>query len=636
MLQSFRKAAETRAMKALMILLAASFVGWGVGDYLIGGQTSTALEVNGEPVSAQRLQRAFQSRVRDFENQFGDQFDPKMLEDANFGNQVVAALAQQTLVEQAARNMGLHVSDEQLRNTLKQFPVYQDNDGNFDPELYRNTLRTRGYSVEGFEERLRQQHLRQMVDRMFKVVYLNDSKTVKRFLQTENTRISIDVLPLQLEDVRLDKPITQEDLQAFYEENKEQFMVPQKRSVHIIKLDANTIAPSIDITDEQARNFYTENLERWEGKETRKARHILVDNLEKAEALVTQLKNGADFARLAQEASKDTLTAEKGGDLGFFAHGEMVSSFADAAFSLQQGVVSDPVKSPFGYHVIQVTDIRKPKNKSFAEVRTQIVTELQTQQAEGALYNTLADIEDMLAGGNSFAQIAQNLPYVEMETYTDLEQGAGSNIAPEIIQEAFELAEGEVSESIETSPQQTVFVQVNKITPATPIAFAKIEKQLAKLAVEARKKEKMRAMGIEAVSKARDENLALSDIKQTYNLASEIRSFSNIQRNGTNAPYWLNEQAMRQAFQASEGEVMPGLLATPDKEYLMVQISEKSVPNVNLNAQQMKQTKHNFSQAFSHDLRWQYLNYLNQRADIEYNMPVLLRILGPTFKPARM
>lgn len=124
-------------------------------------------------------------------------------------------------------------------------------------------------------------------------------------------------------------------------------------------------------TETEMKKLYDESVKKITPQDEVRARHILVETEEKAKELAAQLRKGADFAKLAKENSKDPGSAD-GGDLGYFTKDQMVPEFAEAAFKLEKGKISDPVKSQFGFHVIRVEDKRKQPPPAYEDVKPQI------------------------------------------------------------------------------------------------------------------------------------------------------------------------------------------------------------------------------------------------------------------------
>jgi peptidyl-prolyl cis-trans isomerase C len=147
------------------------------------------------------------------------------------------------------------------------------------------------------------------------------------------------------------------------------------------------VAGSAEPSDEEVQKYYDQNKEaQFTTPEQRCVRHILFnkDQKEKAEEVKQQLENGGDFAKLAKENSQDPGSAEKGGDLGCLGKGETVPEFEDAAFGAEQGEIVGPVQTQFGYHILEVTDIKSKQTRSLddveSQIRSQLVTEKQSEE----------------------------------------------------------------------------------------------------------------------------------------------------------------------------------------------------------------------------------------------------------------
>lgn len=181
--------------------------------------------------------------------------------------------------------------------------------------------------------------------------------------------------------------ITDADVEAELESFKKGFPSENEFTMYMMQnglalenlkdqLEANlkitkVLEPTITIKDEDIKKYYDENKDSFATPEQVQASHILVDKKEDAEAILKQLKDGADFATIAKEKNKDA-TKEKGGDLGFFTRENMVKEFSDAAFKLNAGELSDVVQSEFGYHIIKVTDKKAATNPTFEEKKDDV------------------------------------------------------------------------------------------------------------------------------------------------------------------------------------------------------------------------------------------------------------------------
>jgi peptidyl-prolyl cis-trans isomerase D len=189
---------------------------------------------------------------------------------------------------------------------------------------------------------------------------------------------------------------TDADLEQFYKANEKLFQAPEQASIEYVVLDLDTVKKESDRQPEaDLKTYYDQNIQRLSGTEERRASHILIASPKtapaadrekakaKAQELLALVKKSPDtFADVARKNSQDPGSAPNGGDLDFFARGSMVKPFEDAAFAMKKGDISDVVESEFGYHVIKLTDIKAPKQRSFEEMKPELEAELKKQQAQ--------------------------------------------------------------------------------------------------------------------------------------------------------------------------------------------------------------------------------------------------------------
>ncbi|MGH7682783.1 MAG: peptidylprolyl isomerase, partial [Vulcanimicrobiaceae bacterium] len=163
------------------------------------------------------------------------------------------------------------------------------------------------------------------------------------------------------------------------------------------------------VTDDQVKQYFDRNHAMLDKPEQVRARHILVPDMKTADMVESKLKSGGDFAALAKQYSTDPATKEKGGELGFFGHGQMVAPFDKAAFSLPVGQTSAPVKSPFGYHIIQVEEKKPAQKATLAASKDQIHTMLQQQAVQSqipAFLQSLRSKANITVSDSRFSELA--------------------------------------------------------------------------------------------------------------------------------------------------------------------------------------------------------------------------------------
>ncbi len=390
---------------AIIVLIVLSFVFAGVSSYVSSSGVTAAAEVNGEEISQQDVERAYQSQRARLEAQFGESIgalfsDENYLRD--FRLNVLDRLIADTLVLQKAEELGLRVSDKQIREAIVQMPEFQTA-GTFDNERYLMLLRQNGFQPASFSNYMRQQMTREQLARAVSAsdFALPAEVTLANALQqqTRNAEyLIVDSAPFASE-----VELSDEEVNTFYEANLAQFDTQEKVNIAYVVLSVDDLKGDVTVSDEEVEQYYTENNLLYKTAEERRVSHIIIEfgddeaaAKSKAEALVAELANGADFATLAQENSDDTFTAENGGDLDFITAGMMDEAFDDAAFSLAQvGDVSDVVETEFGYHIIKLTDIKPEEVTPLAEVSEEIRNQLATDKATDRFYSLQNDMANL-------------------------------------------------------------------------------------------------------------------------------------------------------------------------------------------------------------------------------------------------
>ena len=390
---------------AIIVLIVLSFVFAGVSSYVSSSGVTAAAEVNGEEISQQDVERAYQSQRARLEAQFGESIgalfsDENYLRD--FRLNVLDRLIADTLVLQKPEELGLRVSDKQIREAIVQMPEFQTA-GTFDNERYLMLLRQNGFQPASFSNYMRQQMTREQLARAVSAsdFALPAEVTLANALQqqTRNAEyLIVDSAPFASE-----VELSDEEVNTFYEANLAQFDTQEKVNIAYVILSVDDLKGDVTVSDEEVEQYYTENNLLYKTAEERRVSHIIIEFGDdeaaakaKAEALVAELANGADFATLAQENSDDTFTAENGGDLDFITAGMMDEAFDDAAFSLAQvGDVSDVVETEFGYHIIKLTDIKPEEVTPLAEVSEEIRNQLATDKATDRFYSLQNDMANL-------------------------------------------------------------------------------------------------------------------------------------------------------------------------------------------------------------------------------------------------
>ncbi|MCF6434634.1 peptidylprolyl isomerase [Pseudoalteromonas sp. MMG022] len=405
MLEKIREGSQGPAAKIILGVVILSFALAGIGGYL--GQTTEqpVAEVNGAKISQTEFARAYQNERARLEQQFGEYFaqisaDPAYM--ARIREGVVDRLVQQELQNQLALELGLRVSDEQVKNAILEMPYFQLG-GQFSNDRYLQLIRQMNFQPDTFREYLREEMTRnQLVTAVAGSDFMLTSELKSAIALQQQTR-DLDYLVLNKGKLADQVEVSEQEIKDYYQLNQSQFQSPERVAVQYLELKASDVTPTKEISEDDVLAYYEESKNQYTEPEKRRVAHILVEGSaedaevqQKAQAILEELKGGADFAELAQEKSDDVVSAEIGGDLDWIERDMMDPEFEAAAFALENvGDITDVVASEFGLHVIKLTDIQRQQVKAYDDVKDELRAELERAEKVDAFYQKQTEVTEL-------------------------------------------------------------------------------------------------------------------------------------------------------------------------------------------------------------------------------------------------
>src|SRR5690606_34714522 len=373
-------------LKWSLFLVVIAFIALYFPDFMstnTGAGTSNTLpvaRVGSEEITAGAFRTAWQRQVQAFTQAYGGNVNPQLLRQLGLEQQILRQLIDERTALAEARRLGISVSDAEVAHRIYAMPVFQEN-GVFSVELYGRVLqnaRTPMTKAE-FEENLRNALI---VDKLRAAltewVTVSDAEVETEF-RRRNEKVQAELVVFSAAALGDKVTLTDDEVAKYFEANQETYRIGERRAIKYVLVDIEPIRQKTVVEPADVERYYRENEAQFTTPEQVRASHILFstegrDEAEvrkRAEAVLAQVKAGRDFAALARQHSDDPSKAQ-GGDLDYFGRGRMVKEFEDVAFSLDVGATSDLVRTPFGFHIIKVTD-RKPETKQpLEQVRQQI------------------------------------------------------------------------------------------------------------------------------------------------------------------------------------------------------------------------------------------------------------------------
>lgn len=392
MLDKLREGAQGKVAKVILGLIILSFALAGVGSYLNGPARTAPATVNGTEISAAALENAYRNERARMESQMGEAFsqlaaNPDYMK--QFRRGVLDRLIDQALLDSKARELGLRISDEQIKQAIVAMPEFAEN-GKFNNDRYLQLIRRAGMTPEMFRDSLRQDMVRQQLMSALLGTEFSLKGEAEQLDKLYNQTRDLRLVRLAAANYMADVQVSDNELEQYYKTNGARFMNDEQVKVDYLLLDAANLAKDIKVTEQDAQDYYDQHQDLFQRAERRHVAHILIPfgkdekaAEQKAEAVLAKAKAGDDFAALAKADSSDTFSAKKGGELDWFEKGVMDPAFEKAAFALNKaGDLSGVVKSPFGFHIIKLLGVEAVQTKPFADVKEETITRLQADKAK--------------------------------------------------------------------------------------------------------------------------------------------------------------------------------------------------------------------------------------------------------------
>jgi len=375
------------------------FAAWGAYGIvnLNFGVSNYAAEANGTKISLEEARNAWLRQQAQWQQRLGGAELPAELR-TQLQDQVLESLIRNALISQRTEKLGYRVSQAELREAVQNQPAFQVA-GQYSPEAAKAVLSQIGISPEAFEAQLRSDGRRaQLEDGIGASDFLTPNE-VGRLVALEDEEREVRYLVLSADQFKAAARVDEAAVQAYYTAHQSQYMTPESVHLQYAELRLEALAAQQSVSDADLHASYEKNRNRLEVPEKRHAAHILISAKDDAAALalaqqvLAQAKSGKDFAQLAKQYSQDPGSAKSGGDLGWADRSAFVAPFADALFSMKVGEIRGPVKTQFGYHIIRLDGIQPAQGKSFDQARPELEAQVRRDRAT----DRFGDIQEQLS-----------------------------------------------------------------------------------------------------------------------------------------------------------------------------------------------------------------------------------------------
>lgn len=546
-----------------------------------------------EEIDSDAYRERFELVRQEQRQQQGEAFDPRSFETAENKRRILDGLIDERILQLASERAGVVVSDNMVRQTIEGFEAFQVG-GKFNPQQYQMVLAAQ---VPSRTPREFQQMVRDDLQRTLLPAGISESSFVTdseldRILRLlgEKRDVAFVVLPSPEPDTAA---VSAAEIQQWYTTHPEQYRAPETVSIEYVDIDASAMPAPPPADEATLRQRYEQEQSRFAQAEQRLASHILVEVPAGADAAAQKAAEdeanrvaalakapGADFAALAREHSDDVGSKAAGGDLGWVEKtGALGQPFEDALFAMQAGEVVGPVKTDFGWHVIQLRELRAGDTVPFEQVRDQLAQQQADADRERAFNDLTGQLVDLVYKNPTALTPAANELKLPVQVAGPFARGAGEGIAahPAVQRAAFSetlVQDGTVSDPIELAQNHSVLIRVTNHVPASIRPLAEVRDQViaAVRADRAAKAQAAKADAMVARLKAGDtlEAVAAAQGLVAPSVAAGLPRGAGIPAPAAGEAYFSTPAPV-------EGKVSPGKVRLPDGQVVVFTVN-KVVP----------------------------------------------------------
>lgn len=514
MLRTMRR--NVQSLKPILWIVVATFIVaifaiWGGGSRVDEGSPSTTLvTIGGVKISGDTFVQTLRQRLDDLRRQY-QQIDASIIQQLNVPQQVLEQLVQQNLLMQTARDLGLRVSPDELRERIKAYPVFQK-DGQFIGfEQYRQILEYNRIPLAEFEAGLKKEILvTKVIQILTSGVAVTDDEVWEAY-RKQNETARIDYLVAEASKMDAPKPAAAE-VAAYFEQNKAKYRLPDRRAGNYVYIKTEDVVKEVKVEDKEIEAYYKQNEGQFKEPEQVKVSRVHMPfTAQDKDAVLAQARDvqrraqaGEDFAALARTYSKDDK-AKDGGDWGLFDWKGLSAKETEAIQKLEQDQVSDLLELEAGAAILKVTQKTPERTKPQAEVAPMVRGMLEFRKAQQLAQERIERVLNLAKREKSLDIAAQKEGLHPVST-GPLKRGEAipdKDTTGAISEALFGLKEGEISELIRT-PNGMAVAEFKSLEAERDATLPEVQSQVETDLQDAAKKELARQKVLEARSRLTD------------------------------------------------------------------------------------------------------------------------------------
>ena len=476
MLGAIRNKSKGWVAYLIVGLITVPFALFGIQDYASRSANTSIAKVDGEDIDINIYYQELNTQQRNLQQQLGAAYTQEI--DNTLKQTLLDSLINEKLIENYANSLDIVTLDDEVKSVIELNQAFLV-DGEFSQERYIQLLRLNSYTPAGYEIAQSKSLNREQIKRNLSGSAFMSSTQIEQLNDLAAQEREVSYIALNTENYVDQVSVSESQISDYFNENRSNFIEGRKVKVDFVELTLDSMEEPEQPTESDLRNLYDENADLYTNPERRRAQHILIESEDLANELLSQIKEGADFAELAKANSEDTSSSEEGGDLGFFEKELMGAEFDEVAFAMNIGDVSDVVETDYGFfHIIKLTDIEPETMQSFEMVEDRLVSLYIKNAKEKSLFGSLEEFMN-LSYEESLDMVADQFA-LEVQSSDYFSEGS-TQYDPKFVTSAFSSAvidEGLNSEVMEISPEKFVVLALSDLQSERERDLNEVEGQI--------------------------------------------------------------------------------------------------------------------------------------------------------------
>ncbi len=630
MLQVFRDHAHKWFIKVLLWLIVLSFGLWGIGDVVYKFFAHRpVVKVGKHDISQEELSHHLQKESARIHEMTKGKITPQQLRAIGMHTSVINRLVSQLVLNDELERMDLGASDDVLKDQIQHVPAFQT-DGKFDPSKFLSVLHQQSMSERTFLKEARYSMLSQQ---LLSSLALGASlpEFYKNTLVDALTRERVFAfVEIDAAKISLEHPATAEQIESFYEQFKDRYMIPESRSITVIALDNQAMRHLLGITDEHIRKSYDAQKENLKYPERRNIKRLTYVQEDKAQKALEMAKKKMSFSGIAKEIP--------GGELeepGLVVKEQMPEFAAEEVFALESGKTTKVIPTGFGFHIFQVTKIEKPRTATFEEAKEEIESLLVQEQKSGKLDEIRSQIDDAIAAGQTLSDVGAKMKLTTQTIESINTKGNNAEGKPvftkptalqvAMVEKAFSIEQGLDSGFVDIPGHGAFVLSVNKVSPAHAPAFADIAHKVQQDWEKEQKLEAASKLASTIASEAKSLNTLMSLSSKHGLTFSKDHALSRIEigRSDRKSADLLPASLAEKSFMLAPETAIAG---RNDKGGFTVVMLQK-VGNSKATKEEKQHLVNNINNMIQEDVSSTTINALKEQHKIEINQEMLNQMM---------